>query len=133
MIDRFVSVAPGFQRVINGVLIGKNERTRSDGLTNEGLNGRLLDISKHPDDDFPTSLNHAQDGWLFLRQRATPTLAFQPSASSNSSLLKHHFRMPLVSSDDIYLVTLHFPAQLDGLFLSTIPSRSWLAMSCTAP
>jgi hypothetical protein len=39
-------------------------------------------------------------------------------------LLEHRFGMAFVSSHDIHFVTFHFAAQLDRLFLTTIPSRN---------
>src|SRR5450432_3452303 len=131
MIDGFVGVTPGFQLVINGVFISKNEGTSLDGLPHHGLNGLLLDIGEHLNDDFPTALDHPEDRRLFFVQCASPWCSFQASAASGSSLLKRRFGMAFVSSHDIHLVTFHFPVQLDGLFFATMPSRSWVVMSCT--
>src|SRR5712691_915425 len=131
MINGFVRVAPDFQLVINRVFIGKNERTGLNDLTHERLNGLLLDIGKHSDDHLATSLNHTQDRRLFFFQCASSWRTFQPSSAPRSSLVKHRFGMSFMSCDNVHFVAFHFPAQLDWLFLTTIPSRSWVVMSCT--
>src|SRR5258706_4530195 len=64
MIDGFMRIAPGFQLVINGVFISKNERAGLDGLTDERRNSRLLAIPVHLNRNFPAPLGHAQDRWL---------------------------------------------------------------------
>jgi hypothetical protein len=131
MINSFMGVAPGFQLAIHAVFIGKNECTGLNGLTNDGLNGLLLDIGEHLNDHFPAPLDHAQNRRLFFVECASPWTAFQPSAASRSPLLKHRFGMPFVSGDDLHFITFHCPTQLDWLFLTTIPSRSCVVMSCT--
>ena len=66
MIDRFMGIPSGFQRIINSVCISINERTGLGRLTKEGLSGRLLDIGNHPYDNFPTALNHAKNRRFFF-------------------------------------------------------------------
>jgi hypothetical protein len=76
MIDRFMGIAPGIQLVVNGVFIGKNECAGLDSLTDEGLNGLLLDIGKHPNNDFSTALDHAEDGGFSLSSVPRPGAPF---------------------------------------------------------
>src|SRR5512147_2456268 len=114
MIDGFMCVAPHFQRVINGVFIGKNECPWLNGLPDKRLNGHLLDVGEHLNDDFPTPLNHAQDRWLFLLKSTASRCALQSSTASEPPLLKHRFGMSLMSSHNIHLIAFHFAAQLDG-------------------
>src|SRR5262249_58858369 len=84
-----------------------------------------------PDHNFSATLDHTQDRRFFLLERAAPRRTFEPSAASRSALLEHRFRMSFVPSYHVHLVTFHFTAQLDALFLTTIPARSWVVMSCT--
>jgi hypothetical protein len=76
MIDGFMSIAPGFELVINGVFIGKDKRTGLDGLTDRRLNGRLLDVGKHLNHNCPATLDHAQDRRLLFLQRPSPRRSF---------------------------------------------------------
>lgn len=96
MMDGFMGIAPGFQLAINGVFIGKNDRTGLDGLTHQGLNGLLLDVGEYLNNDFPAALDHAEEGWFFFRQGEAPWRSFQVSASSQTSLLGRRFGMTLV-------------------------------------
>src|SRR5579872_5374263 len=131
MSDGFMGVTPGLQLTVNGIFVGKDERSGLDGLPYHGRHGLLLDIGQPLKDDFPAALNHTEDGRLFFVQRASPWCSSQPSAASGSALLKRCFGMAFVSSHDVHLSAFHFPAQLDRLFFATMPSRSWLVMSCT--
>ena len=130
MIDGFMCITPGFQRVINSIFISKNECARLNGLPDKRLNSRLLNVGEHPDHHFPAALNHAQDRWLFLLERAASRRALQPSTTSEPALLEHRLGMSLMSSHNIHLITFDFAAQLNGLFLTTMLSRSCLVMSC---
>src|SRR5712691_4646478 len=67
MVDTLMGVSPGTQTCINAVFICIHKRTRSNGLFDEWLDGLLLHIGHHVDDDLTTPLNHPKDGrFLFL-------------------------------------------------------------------
>src|SRR5258708_31436525 len=86
MIDRFMDIAPSFQWRINGIFISKNKRPPLNGLTEEGLNGLLLDVGEHLNDDFPAALDHAKDRRLFFLNRPAPRAAFRPPPPSQPPL-----------------------------------------------
>lgn len=66
VIDRFVVIAPFGQAVVNVVLIGIDERSGSNGLLNQGLEGQLLHIFQHLNDHLPPALEHPEDRRFFL-------------------------------------------------------------------
>src|SRR3954463_3658330 len=79
MADGLVSVAPVFQTSIDVVLVGMDQGALGDGLLDDGLDCRLLDIGQHLEDDLPTALDQAQDRWFLLLQGAAIRGAFQPT------------------------------------------------------
>src|SRR5712692_4977401 len=66
MVDTLMVVSPDTQTCINAVFICINKRTRRNGLFDERLDGLLLHVGKHVDDDLTTSLNHPKDGRFLL-------------------------------------------------------------------
>ena len=67
MVDMFMVVSPDTQTCINAVFICIHKRTRRNGLFDERLDGLLLHIGNHVDDDLTTPLNHPKDGRFLLR------------------------------------------------------------------
>ena len=69
--DGLVPIAPALQAGIDTVLVGVDEGT----LRNRGLDDRLdrdlLHVCQHVPDHRATALDHAEDGRLVLRQRAS--------------------------------------------------------------
>lgn len=81
MADRFVTIASVFQAGIDIVFISIDQRTRADRLCDDRLDGRLLNVGQHPEDNFAAALDQSQDWRLLLVQGAATTFAFQsPSA-----------------------------------------------------
>ncbi len=72
MTHRMMIKAPVLQRVIDGLFIGMDARSRRDERLDEGANRGLLDILDPPDDHRATPLNHAENRRLFGRQ-GSPT------------------------------------------------------------
>src|SRR5713101_298897 len=66
MIHMLMIVSPGTQACINAVFICIHKRTRHNSLFDEWLDGLLLHIGNHVDDDLTTSLNHPKDGRFLL-------------------------------------------------------------------
>src|SRR4051812_8388694 len=77
MADRLVAVAPVFQAGIDVVFVGIDQSAWTDRLCDDRLDGRLLNVGQHPENDFATALDQAQDRRLSLLQGATAALAFQ--------------------------------------------------------
>ncbi len=65
VINAFMLVAPLFQTVIYVVFIGVNQASRFNHFGHDRLNGDLLNIGQHFNDDFAITLNHAQNRCLF--------------------------------------------------------------------
>jgi hypothetical protein len=62
------------------------------------------------------------------------TLTEQLKAQRDAALAaSYRFGMAFMSRHNVHFITFYFPAQLDGLFLTTIPSRSCVVISCTTP
>src|SRR6266849_8244184 len=66
MVDALMVVSPDTQTCINAVFICINKCTRSNDLFDERLDGLLLHVGNHVDDDLTTSLNHPKDGRFLL-------------------------------------------------------------------
>src|SRR3954467_5940507 len=60
MADRFVTIAPVFQAGIDIVFISINQRTRADSLCDDRLDGRLLNVGQHVENDFATALDQSK-------------------------------------------------------------------------
>src|SRR3954454_5956931 len=108
MTDGFVAVAETRKPGVDAILVGIDGRAFGDGLLNDRMDGRLLDIGQHPDHDLAAALNHAEDRWLLLLQGAAP--AFQSVAPAFPSLGPHRLGLALVPGDNVKLVEL-IPAQ----------------------
>ena len=80
MADRFVTIAPVFQAGIDIVFISIDQRTRADSLCDDRLDGRLLNVGQHPEDNFAAALDQSEDRRLFLFQGAP--FAFQSPPAS---------------------------------------------------
>src|SRR5712692_191432 len=59
-------VSPDTQTCINAVFICINNCTRSNGLFDKRLDGLLLHIGQHVDDDLTSPLHHPKDGRFLL-------------------------------------------------------------------
>src|SRR3954464_1987587 len=79
MADGFVSVAPVFQTSIDVVLVGMDQGALGDGLLDDGVDRRLLDIGQHVENNLPAALDHTKDRRFLLLQSAATRGAFQPA------------------------------------------------------
>src|SRR4051812_37625225 len=77
MTDGLVAVAETREPGVDAILVGIDVRAFGDGLLDDRMDGRLLDIGQHPDDDLAAALDHAEDRRLFLLQGAATTAALQ--------------------------------------------------------
>src|SRR3989442_304648 len=66
MVDTLMVVSPDTQTCIHAVCICIHTCTRSNGLFDERLDGLLLHIGHHGDDDLTTPLHHPKDGRFLL-------------------------------------------------------------------
>src|SRR5918911_2297783 len=66
VVDALMVVPPDTQTCINAVFICIHTCTRSNGLFDERLDGLLLHIGDHVDDDLTSPLNHPKDGRFLL-------------------------------------------------------------------
>src|SRR6266852_7553001 len=82
MVDTLMVVSPGTQTCINTVFIRIHKRTRSNSLFDKWLDGLLLHVGHHIDDDLTTPLNHPKDRWLLFLLCATPAFAFESASTS---------------------------------------------------
>src|SRR4028119_1354710 len=71
MTNIFVFIAPLWQWIVDGILVGVNLSAECNSCLDERFNGYLFNIAKHPNHHFPTPLNHAKNRWLFLFERTS--------------------------------------------------------------
>src|SRR3954463_4461608 len=76
MADGLVSVAPVFQTSIDVVLVGMDQGALGDGLLDDGLDCRLLDIGQQVKNNLSTALHQAQDRRFLRLQSAATRSAF---------------------------------------------------------
>jgi len=133
MIDLLMQIAPFTQAVVNVIFIRVELATERDCAGNHRLDRHLLYIGEHSDDHFTISLEQSQHGRLVSSQGSTSTLAFQTSSSPWATRFCHFCRQPFVSSHQVDFIRFYFTAQLDWLFFSTIPWRSWLVIAWASP
>lgn len=84
MTHRMMIKAPVLQRVIDGLFIGMDARSRRDERLDEGANRGLPDILDPPDDHRATPLHHAENRWLFVRQGSPAPRPLQPALRTAS-------------------------------------------------
>src|SRR6266571_6152225 len=82
MVDTLMVISPGPQACINAVFIRIHKRTWSNGLFDERLDGFLLHVRKHVDDDLTTPLYHPKNGWPLFVQCTTTTFPSKPVSTS---------------------------------------------------
>jgi hypothetical protein len=78
MTHRPMVVAPLGQPSMDVIFIGINNSPGGDSGVDQGTDRDLLHVLQPPDHHRSGSLNHAEDGWLFLGQCPTPPLSLQP-------------------------------------------------------
>lgn len=109
MTHRMMIKPPVLQRVIDGLFIGMDARSRRDERLDQGANRGLPDILDPPDDHRAAALDHAEDRRLFRRQGPPTPRALQPAPPTPPAGAAHRFRLSLVAGDDINLVAFHIP------------------------
>src|SRR3954452_3238248 len=72
MTDGLVAVAKTRKPGVDAILVSIDVRAFGDGLLDDRVDGRLLDIGQHPDHDLTAALDHAEDRRLLLLQGAAP-------------------------------------------------------------
>src|SRR3954465_6018113 len=111
MTDGLVAVAETRKLGVDAILVSIDARAFGDGLLDDRMDGCLLNIGKHPDDDLAAALDHAEDRWLLLLQGAAPATALQSVAPAFASFGPHRLGLALVSGDNVELVELNVAAQ----------------------
>jgi len=104
MIHAFVLVAPLFQTIIDIVFVGVNQAARLNDFGHHRLNGDLLNIRQHPNDNFTTALDHAQNRRFFFCQSATPPFSFEFSPSALAVFARHNGWIPFMTSRNVHFV-----------------------------
>jgi hypothetical protein len=107
MVHTLMVISPRTQASINAVFVCLHKCTWSNGFFDEWLDGFLLHVRKHVDDDLTTPLYHAKDWWPLSVQCATATLAFESVATPCSPLVLYHFRLSFMACNPIRFVALH--------------------------
>src|SRR2546428_12882374 len=107
MVDTLMLVSPAMQASINAILVCINKCTWHDGVSNQGLNGLLLDIGQQIEHHVTTALHHPKDGGPLFLQCASATLSFEPASTSFSPLGLHHLRLAFMTNHHIGFVALH--------------------------
>lgn len=86
MIDGDMGVAPFGKTGVDAVFVGVDATSALDHLSNQGLDGALLDVVAHLKEDLTASGDQAQDGWLVCGRCPTSPLASQTSFPSSAPL-----------------------------------------------
>ena len=81
-----MAIAPSRQPVVDVIFVSHHSCPRGNRFSDDGLDGLLLDIGQHLDDDLAATLYHPEDGGLLFRERAAPALTFQSAAASGAPL-----------------------------------------------
>lgn len=105
--DGLVLVAPRPQAAVEVVLVGQHQCARRDARLDQRMNGDLADVFEPADDDLAAALHHAEDGGFLLLERAATPGALQAVSSALAVLFSDCRRMPLVTGDDLDLITLN--------------------------
>ena len=82
MADRFVTIAPVLQAGIDVVFVGLDQGARADGVADDRLDSRLLNVGQHSENDFAPALDQSQDRRLLLVQGAATAFTFQSPPAS---------------------------------------------------
>src|SRR5687768_7203320 len=106
MTDGLVAVAETREPGVDAILVGIDGRALGDGLLDDRVDGRLLDIGKHPDYDLAAALDHAEDRRLLLLQGAATTVPLQSVAPTVASLGQYRLGIALVPGHNVELVEL---------------------------
>src|SRR3954467_8572782 len=97
MTDGLATVAETRKPGVDAILVSIDGRAFGDGLLDERMDGRLLDIGQHPDHHLAAALDHAEDRWLLLLQGAATAAPFQSVASAFPPLGPHRLGIALVA------------------------------------
>src|ERR1017187_388033 len=132
VINGTMVIAPLLQAVVDRVFIGIKRAALGDQTADNRLAGFLLNIVEHVNDHLTTPLKETEHGRFLSVQSASPTCAFQSSASAFAPLLGHGVGMPFMTCHNVHLICFNHAAQLHWLFFATTPSRNCVVMACTS-
>jgi hypothetical protein len=93
--DRLVAVAPGWQPGVDVVFISVDQRAGCNRLRDDRLDGCLLHVGQHMQDDAPAALDQAKDWRFLLFQRAASRRACKPATTSRAPLFTTSAGWPL--------------------------------------
>jgi len=121
MADCLVLIPPLRQTTVDIVFVSKYKASRGDGRSDQWLNRLLLHVLQHSDDDFSPSLDHAEDGWLFLRQCPSASCTFETVSSTFAAQAFDDFRIALMAGNDIDLIAFNLFAQSSKGSFEAVP------------
>src|SRR2546421_8303849 len=78
--DGLVLISPFGKTGVDVILIGMDPGASGDQFRDDGLDGPLLNIGKHPKDSLSSPLDQPQNRRLLFLKRASARRAFEPSA-----------------------------------------------------
>ena len=129
MVDRFVFITPLFQAGIDVVFIRINQRFWCDCCFNNRLNCFLFDIIEHTYHHLAAALHHTKNRRFIILSRAATAFAFQTPPSTWATTLFDFVWLPFMTCNYINFITFNLIGQLNSLFFTTIPSRSWVVIA----
>jgi len=80
-----MSVSPLSHSAIDVVLVREHPRLGGDRRSNQGLDGHLLDVFEHSDENLPRSLDDTENRRFLLLESASSTGCFQAVSSSSTA------------------------------------------------
>src|SRR5262249_26522194 len=113
MADRAVPVTPCRKPAVDIILIGINHAPGADRSPDDRVDGRLLDVLQHADDDLSRPLDHAQDRRLLLLKGPPAPFPLEAPPSAGSLFVSDGFGVALVPGDDVDLVAFDFALEDD--------------------
>ena len=132
VIHAFVLIAPGTESSIDRVVIRLDPRSSNDWVLDHRVDGRLVDVFTHLDDDQTTTLKPPEDRWLLFGSGAAATCPSQTLPTTFSALRRHGDRMACVACHHGDRVALDRSRSRDVRLCLTTPARSAVVIWGTA-
>ena len=95
MADGLVLISPCRKAGTDIILVGMDQSAFGNPFSDDGLDGLLLNIGKHPKDSLSSPLDQPQNRRLLFFERASARRAFEPSTSPFSAFFWPAAEFPL--------------------------------------
>ena len=93
--DTFVIIAPFLQAAVDVILVGLDQGTWGNRGLHQRLDGHLLDIFQHSNDNGSAAFDHAEDGRFLAFESPASRCAFESSPSTGAPFFATSSGCPL--------------------------------------